>query len=182
MATQQGTTAAPELDTLAQDLAYAHVEAPSAAPDAVPSTEMVKGWAKHKTEISDPDQRCGTTNRDACPACRASKSCPLDVLYTVVARAAALCGEPELTKQTVKYELFSAPGKKDPTESWDLVGKLLAHRTTDTTYAAVQLWSERLDHFVAAQSRREQGIPPDRKPRMVRPRDRVHPNPYRAYG
>jgi hypothetical protein len=69
-----------------------------------------------------------------------------------------------------------------PTEARDLVGKLLAHRTTDTAYAAVQLWSERLDQFVAAQSRREQDIPPDRKPRMVRPRDRVHPNPYRVYG
>jgi hypothetical protein len=35
------------------------------------------------------------------------------VLYRTVAQTAALCGRPALTKQTVKYKLFSSKGKKD---------------------------------------------------------------------
>ena len=63
--------------------------------------------------------RCGDGRHDACPDCRESGSCPTDVLYTVVARHAALCGQPTLTKQTVKYKLFSTPGKKDRrVEQW----------------------------------------------------------------
>lgn len=214
-------------------------------PHAIPSTQLVKWWGSHKADLADPDRRCGTTNRDACPACRTSASCPLDVLYTTVAHQAALCGRPALTKETVKYKLFSAPGKKDrriadwsanhpelagymaamvldwedgnggavfaakylrdaasfglheieprfglqyaqhladtghPDQAQHLAGMLLAMRTTDTAYDAIQMWSDRLRQHLTSQQRRDADVLPTRKPRMVRPRDRAHTNPYR---
>lgn len=81
-------------------------------PDAVPSTKMLTWWAARKQAL-DTVVRCGQGTSDACPHCRTCEPCPIDVLYTTVAAQAALCGQPTLTKQTVKYKLFSAPGKKD---------------------------------------------------------------------
>lgn len=81
-------------------------------PGGVPACQAVRWWAGHKALVAAA-VRCGDTRHDACPDCRESGSCPTDVLYTVVARHAALCGQPTLTKQTVKYTLFSTPGKKD---------------------------------------------------------------------
>lgn len=81
-------------------------------PDALASRDTVRWWSKHKNDVSAA-VRCGTDNDNACPDCRASRPCPIDVLYTTVATQAALCGKPNLTKQTVKYKLFSAEGKKD---------------------------------------------------------------------
>lgn len=213
-------------------------------PDAMPSTRMVRWWTAHKNEVAQAT-RCGGQRHDACPECRTSQSCPQDVLYTTVARVAALCGRAELTKKTVKEKLFSAPHKKDSRiRDWsrthpELAGymawmvvewerdngaaifaakyltaavdrglhrveprlgllyadKLLRHGhvadarqvatdlltapTTDEAYVAVRLWLERLDQVEIAQQRRESDVAPTRKPRIVRPRNRVNPNPYR---
>ena len=78
----------------------------------------MRWWAGHKGEVAAAAP-CGDGRHAACPDCRASGSCPRDVFYTAVARHAALCGQPALTKQTVKYKLFSTPGKKDRrVEQW----------------------------------------------------------------
>ena len=66
-------------------------------------------------------------------------------------------------------------------EAQQLAARLLARRTTDTAYQAVQMWSDRYAQHLAADQRRKADKPPTCKPRMVRPRDRAHPNPYRAY-
>lgn len=213
-------------------------------PDAVPSTKVVRWWSTRKATVAGA-LRCGGQRHDACPDCRVSQSCPQDVLYATVARIAALCGRPELTKKTVKEKLFSAPHKKDSRiRDWsrphpELAGymawmvvewerdngaaifaakyltaavneglhrveprlgllyadTLLRHRhtadarqvavdlltapTTDDAYVAVRLWLERLDQVEMAQQRREEDVPPTRKPRIVRPRDHINPNPYR---
>lgn len=87
-------------------------------PDGIPSGRVVRWWAGHKGEVAAAAP-CGDGRHAACPDCRASGSCPRDVFYTAVARHAALCGQPALTKQTVKYKLFSTPGKKDRrVEQW----------------------------------------------------------------
>ena len=79
---------------------------------AVPSNRAVGWWAKHKARIAAATA-CEQVAGGVCPDCRAGGECPRDVFYTTVAEHAALCGRPALTKQTVKYKLFSAPGKKD---------------------------------------------------------------------
>lgn len=216
-------------------------------PDVVPSTRMVRWWATHKPDVTAA-VRCGQARSDACPACRASESCPVDVFYTGVARTAALCGQATLTKQTVKYKLFSTPGKKDrrvaqwsvhhpelagymaamvveyerdnggavlaakylkdagtfglqaveprfgllyadylqgvgkPGVARALVEDLLTRQTTDEAFDALRMWLDRLDQYQAAATRRANDIIPTRRPRMVRPRDRVNRNPYLVYG
>lgn len=216
-------------------------------PDAVNSQRLVRWWASHKTSVAGA-VRCGSGRNDACPACRESLSCPIDVFYTTVARHAALCGQPTLTKQIVKYKLFSTPGKKDRRiAQWSahhpelagymaamvieyerdnggavlaakyladagtfglqkveprfgllyadylqsvgkvaaarmLVEDLLTRRTTDEAFDALRLWLDRLDQYQAAANRRANEIIPTQRPRMVRPRDHINPNPYRVYG
>lgn len=216
-------------------------------PEAVSSTQMVRWWARHKQAVTDA-VRCGGSTFDACPYCRVSASCQVDVFYTTVARVAALCGRPALTKQTVRYKLFSAPGKKDrrieqwsqnhpelagymaamviewergngganlaakylkvagtfglqrtdprfgmlyadyltsvgqPDAARELVEHLLEHKTTDEAFAALRLWLDRLDQYQAGARRRDEEVLPTQRPRMVRPRSRTNPNPYRAYG
>ena len=66
-----------------------------------------------------------------------------------------------------------------PDQAQQLAARLLARPTTDTAYRAVQMWSYRLGQHLAAQQRRDADALPTRKPRMVRPRDRAHTNPYR---
>ena len=216
-------------------------------PEAVNSARMVRWWARHKQAVTDA-VRCGGSTFDACPYCRVSASCPVDVFYTTVARVASLCGRPALTKQTVKYKLFSAPGKKDrrieqwsqnhpelagymaamviewergnggastaakclkvagrfglqrtdprfgmlyadyltsigkPDAARELAEHLLEHKTTDEAFTALRLWLDRLDQYQAAARRRDDEVLPTQRPRMVRPRSRTNPNPYRAYG
>ena len=215
-------------------------------PDAVASSKLVRWWSANKPSVAAA-VRCGEGRSDACPACRTSASCPIDVLYTVVARTAALCGRPTLTKQTVKYKLFSTPGKRDRRiEQWSahhpelagcmaamvieyerdnrgavlagkymadaatfglqnveprfgllyaehlhatgkttaartLVDALLAKRTTDEAFDALALWRDRLDQQEAAIQRKQNAVTPTQRPRMIRPRDHINPNPYRVY-
>lgn len=61
-----------------------------------------------------------------------------------------------------------------------LVANLLSRRTTDEAYDALVLWADRLTQSDVYWVRTADEQPAGIRPKMARPRDRRHPNPYRV--
>jgi len=64
------------------------------------------GWWAIVRPMAAASRPCGDSNEEACPACRAGRSCPRDVTYQAVAEMAVLGTGKELTRQRIDWVLL----------------------------------------------------------------------------